>query len=360
MKKKALLACIMAIIILLGACSKPVSNQNSNGQNGGNAKADPEPKAIPPAKYTDVPQWVSPLTGLEYNGDGRGIMVQIENTPEARPQSGITKADLLYEMEVESKITRLTAFFLENYPSKVGPVRSARRQHMYLWSEWDYLYAFYGGSEPKGQNIYTIKKDLGVKAPTINGMTDSAYFVRAKDRKSPHNAYTNLQNIIKDAYDYSPKQRSLYFDEEVIITGTPVEELSFSYSPKNKVKYSYDAQTKLYDRFINDTPMVDKENDQQLAVKNIIIQHGKHYKVQGSVYTNIDLVGSGKAMYFTEGVMREGTWERKSESDLTIYYDQEGKEICFMPGVSFIQIVRDDTQVDLSIEQEERDSQVEE
>ena len=71
--------------------------------------------------YEKVAEGVSPLTGLPYQGDGKAIMVQIENTSAARPQSGITKADLIYEMEVESYITRITAFFLSSYPTKVGP-----------------------------------------------------------------------------------------------------------------------------------------------------------------------------------------------------------------------------------------------
>ena len=90
---------------------------------------------------------------------------------------------------------------------------------------------------------------------------------------------------------------------------------------------------------------MDKEDGTKLSVKNVIVQHAAHHFVEGTVYTNIDQVGGGKAEYFTEGVMRTGTWERKDNDSLTRYYDMNGKEIAFKPGVTYVQIVRPETAV---------------
>jgi len=298
------------------------------------------------ARYENVPVGLSPLTGLPYEGTGKVIMLQMENTKAARPHSGLSLADLIYEMEVESRITRLTTFFLSEYPVKAGPVRSARRQHMYLWSEWNYLYGFYGGSTVRpGQNIYDLIDELGIKASYLDGMKVSKPYSRSKDRVAPHNAYANLQYAMENLYNFEPVNRSIYFDENVIVEGTPAKKVSLSYNDGNKITYTYDETSKLYKRFINGAPMMDKENNKQIEVTNIIVQHANHYPITGTVYTNIDLVGQGTAEYFVEGIQRIGTWERKDVASMTRYYDESGEEIAFKPGKSFIQIVRTDTAI---------------
>ncbi|RBP69100.1 DUF3048 family protein [Alkalibaculum bacchi] len=342
--KKIYIVLTLVLLFITSSCSKTPTSSDPLPDPEPSVK---EPITSAPARYEDVPEGISPLTGLPYDGDGRGIMVQLENTPEARPHSGITQADLIYEMEVESKITRLTSFFLSEYPEKVGPVRSARRQHMYLWKEWDYLYAFYGGSElDPGQNIYTLISELNITQPALNGHKNSTPFTRAKDRKAPHNAYINLNDTIKNKYNYNPVQRSICFDKMAEITGDVANEITFSYNSSNNIKYIYNNDTSEYERFINGEPMMDKENNEQLSVKNIVIQHADHYKVDETVYTNIDLVGSGKSQYFTEGTMRTGTWKREGVNSLTRYYDENGEEIAFKPGMSYIQIVRNDTSIE--------------
>ncbi|WP_213819000.1 DUF3048 domain-containing protein [Garciella nitratireducens] len=344
MKKYAFFILSVCIGLLFSSCSRSSEQQSSLQQE---LDSFSHSKSIPVARYDHVPKGISPFTGLSYDGDGRGIIVQIENTAQSRPQSGISKADLIYEMEVESQITRLTAFFLSEYPDKVGPVRSTRKQHIYLWKEWDYPYVFYGGSQPKGQNIYEIIKNLEIQAPKIDGMETQNSFFRSKDRSSPHNAYIDLSNVIKYAYHYQPKQRSIYFDPKSVLKGTEGGKVRFSYNKKNEIFYLYNEKSKEYERFINGEPMIDQENQKQVTTKNIIIQYANHYKVPSTVYTNIDLVGSGKAMYFTEGIMRTGTWKRKDIHSFTLYYDENGKELPLRPGKTFIQIVRPEIAVNV-------------
>lgn len=339
MKKYAFLTLLLSIGMLFTSCSR--ASEESDLELG--SKFTSQSPSISVARYDSVPKGVSPLTGLPYDGDGRAIMVQIENTFEARPQSGISRADLIYEIEVESSITRLTAFFLGEYPEKVGPVRSTRKQHMHLWKEWDYPYVFYGGSQPVGQNIYEIMGQLNIQVPRIDGMGTKDSFSRSKDRESPHNVYTNLSYVLKNLYEYQPKERSIYFDQKAVLDGTGVNEINFSYSEDNQISYIYNERTKEYERFINEKPMIDQENQKQVSMKNIIIQYANHYKVPDTVYTNIDLVGSGKAEYFTEGIMRTGTWKREDMDSPTIYYDENGKELPLRPGKTFIQIVRPET-----------------
>ncbi|MBF7095951.1 DUF3048 domain-containing protein [Alkalibacter mobilis] len=344
MKKLALWILIITFLIFTG-CSADVEPENENGN--GNEPVDPDPIIDPVeniAKYDELDEGISPLTGESYDGESYPMMVQMENTPAARPQSGISGADLIYEIEVESKITRLTAFFHSEFPDKVGPVRSARKQQIHLWSEWNFLFAFYGGSTPAGQNIYEIREELGVTAPMLDGMSSNAFF-RTSDRKAPHNAYLKLSDFADDTHK-PDRTRTIYFDQELVFEGETAQKISLAYQSINKITYDYDAESGLYKRSINGDPMVDKENGEQVTVKNIIVQRAKHIKVEGMVYTNIDLIGSGESLYFADGKMKKGTWERKDKDSLTVYYDESGEEIPLPAGKTFIQIVRTDLPVD--------------
>jgi len=356
MNRNRIIALVLSSMLLLSGCGKaatPQAQEPTPSQTVAETKpqetvapTEPVPEPIPVAMYETVPEGVSPLTGLPYEGEGKAIMIQIENTAAARPQSGITKADLIYEMEVEGQITRLTAFFLSKYPTKVGPVRSARKQHMYLWSEWDYMLVFWGGSYGvPGQDLDDLRSQLGIKTININGIRTTKGLSRSSDRVAPHNAYANLDYLAKNAYDYAPEQRTLYFDEKAEIEGSPATTVSLQYTSDNKIKYTYNSKTGLYARTINGNAVIDKEDGTKLSVKNVIVQHARHYHVDGTVYTNIDQIGSGKAEFFTDGIMRTGTWERKNSNSLTKYYDENGKEIAFKPGVTYVQIVRPETQV---------------
>ena len=356
MKKNVIITSVLALSLVLSACNKEVSAELPEETGGQPAVEEPvetaseEPEVEEPVievkhRYDEPLAGLSPLTGMPYEGDGKVIMVQMENTSKARPHSGLKQAELIYEMEVESTITRLTTFFLGTYPEKVGPVRSARRQHIELWNEWNYLYVFYGGSTFKpGQDIYEWIDNLGITAKRVDGTKSSTGFSRSADRVAPHNAYTNLEVVMEKAYDFQPEARTINFDENLEVTGDKAEKISLSYRSDNRITYEF-SEAGTYLRFINGEPMMDKETDEQIEVKNVIVQHANHYAVTDTVYTNIDLIGTGAAEYFTDGVMRKGTWEKKDADSFTIYYDEAGNEISFKPGKSFIQIMRNDSEV---------------
>ena len=86
-------------------------------------------KALPTTTTTQGPP-VAPLTGLpDPTGQSLtrpALSVKIENAPEARPQTGLQNADVVYEQIVEDGITRFMAVFNSNIPDVIGPVRSVR------------------------------------------------------------------------------------------------------------------------------------------------------------------------------------------------------------------------------------------
>jgi len=114
--------------------------------------------------------------------------VQVENMVDARPLSGISKANLVYEAISEAGITRLLALYVkDNSVSEIGPVRSARPYYIDWASEYGALYAHSGGS-PEALRVVSDYDVLD-----LNEFSNGKYFWRSKSRYAPHNLYTSVE-----------------------------------------------------------------------------------------------------------------------------------------------------------------------
>ena len=134
------------------------------------------------------------LTGepvAEVQGRRRPVAVMLSNIISACPQSGISRAGVIYEAPVEGGITRLMGLF-ENYDDleKIGSVRSCREYYVYLAAGFDALYYHYG------QAAYAIPLLESDHIDNVNGMeySEQVYY-RTSDRPSPHNAYLDAAGI---------------------------------------------------------------------------------------------------------------------------------------------------------------------
>lgn len=150
----------------------------------------PKPKPKP-----EQPKFYSALTGQPVaNADEAkkpitGVM--IENSPQARPQSGLNDAEVVYEAIAEGGITRFLALYQQNKPDLLGPVRSLRMYYIDWLKPWDASVAHVGGSYKALQEIRNGKyKD-------IDQFFNAGTFWRTRDRYAPHNVYTNFQNLDK-------------------------------------------------------------------------------------------------------------------------------------------------------------------
>ncbi|MHC8520306.1 DUF3048 N-terminal domain-containing protein [Rossellomorea sp. H39__3] len=173
-------------VLTLVACS---SNQPTNPTDNEDA--------VPVSEDKTGAESHSPLTGeVQDEGDGRSIAVMINNHPKARPQSGLSKADIVYEILAEGNITRFLAIFQSERPENVGPVRSARDYYISLAKGYDSLFIAHGYS-PDAKKILQ-----GGSVDNLNGISyDGTLFKRASSRKAPHNSYITFENIKKGADD---------------------------------------------------------------------------------------------------------------------------------------------------------------
>lgn len=285
---------------------------------------------------------ICPLTGLPYDGEYKPVAMIIENSPAARPQSGLIDADLVYEAHAEGGITRFLAIFLSKAPEKVGPIRSVRHYFMHMAREWDALLVHYGQSFIAEEQFNTIQ------IHRLNGlyMPNEEPFWRDKSRKAPHNVYIDTKDCI-ERIDFEQQERGFEFTTDPLPNGKEYSSLTIPYNRSaSMIEYRYDKEKGLNMRYMNGKPHVDRETGEQLYNKNIIVQYANHGILEpGAGYREVEVIGSGKAVYFIDGKYEEGTWQRKGPNAATEYLDGSGKPICLAPGKVWINVVPKDIEI---------------
>lgn len=294
----------------------------------------------------------SPTTGLPNQKEYKPIAVVIENHRAARPLSGISAADWVYEIYVEGKITRLLAIFNDTLPAKVGPIRSARVNFLDIQQEWNSVFVHFGASV--GGTIETCAKpriptlEFPFRADGHTGKNDDTFW-RSDDRSAPHNAYNDLTKLTKMfEADIAPIPRN--FCETVMTGGTDCNELVVAYNDSTTyVEYEYDAQNGVYSRNVDNKPFMDKETEEQITVTNIIMQRVDHSNPHVGRYTFeiMDMVGEGPAEFVMGGKHYTGTWKSDSIQDKTYFYLDNGEEITLLPGNTWVQVIYYDTEVSI-------------
>ena len=89
----------------------------------------------------------------------------MENLPEARPQAGLDKADIVYEEPVEGGITRFIVLFQSKNATRVGPVRSARLTDSTILPQYGHPAFGYAGGVP---SVMHAVDAAGVKDENYN------------------------------------------------------------------------------------------------------------------------------------------------------------------------------------------------
>lgn len=292
----------------------------------------------------------------------RPLTVMIENHQEARPQSGLSKADIVYEAVAEGGITRLLAVFYCGASAEevtIGPVRSARTYFLDFASEYgDYpLYAHVGGANiPGPANALGQIVEYGwlKKGNDLNQFAIGfPIFWRDYERighpvATEHTMYSTTDKLWEVAH-----KRGLDADENFVPwkfkNGAKLEnrgevskiEFGFwkGYQEYN-VLWQYDKTANHYLRFDGGQPHKDLNNDTQLWVSTVIVQlmkeKGPIDELKHLLYTT---TGTGKAIVFQDGQAIQATWSKSKRQERTKFTDAKGKEIEFNRGPIWIEIV---------------------
>lgn len=283
-----------------------------------------------------------PLTGKSTEGktDGRAVAVMVNNHPAARPQSGLNKADIVYEILAEGDITRFLAVFQSEKPEVVGPVRSARDYYIELAKGLNALFIAHGYSPEAKQMLSSGYID------NLNGIQyDGTLFKRASFRKAPHNSYITYKNILKGArqknysMDQTPPSFKFLTEEEAKnLTGKSAPSVMISYFSNSMfdVVYQYDAKLGRYKRFSGGEQTVDLESKQPVLLDNIFIVEAVHKVIDSKGRRDVDLNSGGKAYLLQKGKANEVEWRNINGRIVPFENDEE---LPFVPGKTWVNVV---------------------
>lgn len=341
-KKKKLIITLLVLFLLggggagwwFGIRDSNTGNSTQNTpNNSSNSKTEPTSKLVPAS-----------LSGLDVeaeiaNKQITGIM--IENSGEARPQSGLLEADVVFEAIAEGGITRFLALYQSKSPEYIGPVRSARPYYAEWVKTFDASYVHAGGS-PDG--LQTISS-LGVKDISAFAYGDDVFF-RTSDRQSPHNLYTSFKGLDKvnkekgfTGSKFTPWSRKKDVPQTATAKKIDITISSAFYNPS----YEYDATTNTYLRSQAGEIHKDEKSGKQIAPKTVLVMTMN--KSQNGIYSVYKTNGSGKFYAFQDGQVTEGTWERSGVSDQYSFKDANGFNFLFNKGQTWVSIVPDSSGV---------------
>lgn len=279
------------------------------------------------------------------NQNAYPVAIMIENLVTVRPQSGLDQANLVYEALVEGGITRFMALYAVTQPLEaVGPVRSARPYYLDWVKEYNALYGHVGGS-PQAMSLISTYDVFN-----LDQFYDSRYYWRDKERAAPHNVYTASKFLVFALRDKKAPAEGNYeaykFKEDLSLEKRPSEEksLTIDYSSYSyKVEYKYDREKNVYLRSQGGKPF-ESQDASQIAAKNVVIQYVKTSLADGERLA-METIGTGQAIVFQDGQGQVGTWTKEGRNRRTKFYNDQGEEIEFNAGQTWIQVVPDDREI---------------
>lgn len=326
MRRSARVLAVVGLLVTAAACS-----------DGGN-KAAPTTTTAPEVTTTTLPPPPAILTGLpipdERNLRRPALTVKIDNAAQARPQSGIDKADVVFEEVVEGGVVRFMAVFQSRDAEVVGPVRSLRPVDSELVTPLKGLFAYSGGA-PQFERL--IKK-----APVrlVGADQVGERYERRKGKRAPHNLYTSTATLYEKAKDDDEAPPALF--TYGIPTGSAASQVSVVMGPMTTGLWDWDPELSLWLRSTNGTKHVVEEGP-QLGFANVIVQYVRYSNTTsrdsaGFRVPTADVIGSGDALVLAGGTQVRAMWEKRTISDVTVYTDSTGVPVQLLPGPTWVML----------------------
>lgn len=298
----------------------------------------------------EKPVDVYPLTGLpaDHLVDHRPFGVMINNAPQARPQSGVFRADIVYEVLAEGAVTRFLALFQSNKPDIIGPVRSARPYYVKLNNAYDAIYVHHGWSPQAKAFIQSTETN------NINGLSyDGSLFQRVDFRQAPHNSYISYENMVRGAEDQGYELRddlapmTFLNDEEVQdLSEGKADNTSIDYLGRYQVRFTYQPGAETYVRSSDGKESADRETNTPITVSNVLIIEAPHRYIDSYPRREIDLQNGGKALLLQKGGARQIEWKNENGRIVPV---KNGETVGFIPGQTWVNIVPADPGLDESV-----------
>ncbi len=336
-KKRTILLSILGVLLIAGGTTaafmffyqKPVKEEPV-------AEVKQEEPAPEPVKY------YSPLTGTLVANEAAtkqavtGVM--IENSPEARPQSGLKNSGVVFEAIAEGGITRFMVMYQSEKPNLLGPVRSLRLYDI------DWLAAFNAGIAHIGGSAAALAEVRNGSYRDLDQFFNAPSYYRASDRPAPHNVYTTF--TLLDALNAKKGYTTSEFTGFTRVDGKPADApnattitITIS-SPLYNSVYTYDKTTNTYARSQGGAPHLDRENGQITPSVIVAMRVDETTVFEDGNREKIVTVGSGPATIFQNGVAIPVTWTKASKIEQIKFTDVNGVDVPLVRGQTWIAAVK--------------------
>lgn len=303
----------------------------------------------------------------------RPLGIMVENHAEARPQSGLSSADVIYEAVAEGGITRFLSIFYCQATEEVGPIRSARTYFLDFISEYGSspLYVHVGGANQDGPaDALAQIEDYGwVGVNDLNQFSIGfPTFWRDYDRlghpaATEHTMYSTTEKLLQfaatkrklaaadeDGVSWTKGFAQYGFKEDAPVAQRPVAQnihLEFwKEAPEYAIDWIYEPVANIYKRNNGGKPHTDLNNKKQLTAKNIVVLYMVQTHANDGYENNQHLLyktkGIGKANIFMDGKQTIGTWRKDARTAKTLLFDDTGSPIKFDRGTIWFEILPTD------------------
>jgi hypothetical protein len=405
-KPTAIISAIVLYLIVTGISyasfsyiSSPPSTSNSSTNTTSTTTKSTDGQPLLNIQPSEPKTEACPLNGELYTvteknawEKRRPLVVMVENSPDARPHSGINRADVVYEAVAEGGVTRFMPIFYcdaQHADVAVAPVRSVRTYFLDWASEYGGtpLFGHVGGAncsgeklpngnmgpcktDPRAQAIEQLSKygwrglndldQMGVGLPMYERKENRLFAITGQNVATEHSVVGDTEalwkyaqtkrgftNLDPDGKDWTDSFKPWTFKADAAPTsrGTVIS-VSYDFWSGYKqfdARWDYDATTNSYKRFTGGEPHKILETGEQITAKNIVVQLTKETRsidsLGHSLYTTI---GNGDAYIFQDGNAIKGFWKKDSRTGRTVFTTKKGAEIAFNPGRIWVSVINKD------------------
>lgn len=336
-KRRKIIVSLVVVVLVVGVAFSAIKLLGNN--------TNPIPNNKTVAKKPVVTTVASPLTGLQVAPElakrpVTGIM--IENSQDARPQSGIQDAGVVFEAIAEGGITRFLTLYQEAQPSYIGPVRSLRPYYIDWAQAFDASVAHVGGSPDALTQIRNGGKDL-------DQFFNAGAYERVSSKAAPHNVYTSFDRM--DALNASKGYTTSKFDawprkKEAKLATPTAKSIDLAISgPTFNVHYDYDTATNSYLRSEGGAPHLaqvarDPASTTQMHPKVVLALVMDFSIIDSSGHGGYGTNGSGAMFVFQDGGVQQGTWAKAGASTQFVFTDSQSKALTLDPGQAWVTMVQ--------------------
>lgn len=329
----------LLMMAFAAGCGHPATSPSTSGKISNASTSSATPR-------------LDPLTGQPSPVHGPLIALMIENSEYARPQYGLSSADVVYEAYTENfYYSRFMLLYWGHAPHKAGPVRSARPYFVSWVHEWPAAYAHAGGS---------TLGDIAIQRDHIHELNALTYaqqlYWRSSSRIAPHNLFTNVGNLMQAANrrwgnpSVTPHWK---FVRKNTVGTPPYKTISLRWNSRNTEEtWQWNSQDQGFTRWVqcpvcsnpNATQVMGLNSGKPVVANNVVIQYTTEWLDMADPnaadrWILMNTHGQGKALLFLGHRYYQGTWQSAGPGQPTQFFLANGQQARFNRGKTWIEVV---------------------